>query len=86
MPLGFGLDGKEDIYAGVNCICPQASRDRAPVAEVIRRLEITERTYYRCKKRYGYADASQLRKIKQLELESRKLKQRVSDLGLNREI
>ena len=54
-----------------------------PVAEVIRRKGVSERTFYRWKKVYGGLDVGELRRVKQLEDENRKLKQLVADLSLD---
>ena len=55
-----------------------------PVAEVIRKMGITEQTYYRWKKKYGGLGLSELRRLKHLEEENRKLKQMVADLSLDK--
>ena len=55
-----------------------------PVSEVIRKMGITEQTYYRWKKKYGGLGMSELRRLKQLEEENRKLKQMVADLSLDK--
>ncbi len=57
-----------------------------PVAEVIRRMGIAEQTYYRWKKVYGGLGVGELRRVKQLEDENRKLKQLVADLSLDKHI
>jgi putative transposase len=57
-----------------------------PVAEVIRRMGISEQTYYRWKKVYGGLGVGELRRVKQLEDENRKLKQLVADLSLDKHI
>jgi putative transposase len=54
------------------------------VAEVIRKMGITEQTYYRWKKKYGGLGMSELMRLKQLEEENRKLKQMVADLSLDK--
>ncbi|MNS98666.1 Transposase [compost metagenome] len=54
------------------------------VAEVCRKMGITEQTFYRWKKKYGGLGASELRRMKQLEEENRKLKQLVADLSLDK--
>ena len=54
------------------------------VVEVIRKMGITEQTYYRWKKKYGGLGMSELRRLKQLEEENRKLKQLVADLSLDK--
>jgi putative transposase len=45
-----------------------------PVAEVIRKMGIKEQTYYNWKKKYSGLGLSELRRLKQLEEENRKLK------------
>lgn len=56
------------------------------VAEVIRRMGISEQTFYRRKKLYGGLGVGELRRLKQLEDENRKLKQLVADLSLDKHI
>jgi putative transposase len=53
------------------------------VAEVIRRMGISEQTFYRWKKVYGGLGVGELRRLKLLEGENRKLKQLVADLSLD---
>ena len=57
-----------------------------PVAEVLRKMGISEQTFYRWKKKYGGLGISELRKLKQLEEENRKLKQLVADLSLDKKM
>ena len=57
-----------------------------PVAEVIRRMGVSEQTFYRWKKVYGGLGVGELRRVKQLEGENRKLKQLVADLSLDKHI
>ena len=57
-----------------------------PVAEVIRRMGISEQTFYRWKKLYGGLGVSELRRLKQLEDENRQLKRLVADLSLDKHI
>ncbi len=53
------------------------------VAEVCRQHGISETTYYRWKAQYGGLEVSQLRRLRQLEEENRKLKQIVAELTLD---
>ena len=55
-----------------------------PVKEVIRKMGINEQTFYRWKKKYGGLGTSELRRLKMLEEENRKLKQMVADLSLDK--
>lgn len=57
-----------------------------PVAEVLRRMGISEQTFYRWKKLYSGLGVGELRRLKQLEDENRKLKQLVADLSLDKHI
>ena len=55
-----------------------------PVKEVIRKMGITEQTFYRWKKKYSGMLPSDLRKLRQLEEENRRLKKLVADLSLDK--
>ncbi len=57
-----------------------------PVGEICRRLEVTEGTFYRWKKKYGGLGVSELRELRVLREENRKLKQLVTDLTLDKHI
>ena len=57
-----------------------------PVAKVIGRMSVSEQTFYRWKKVYGGLGVGELRRVKQLEDENRKLKQLVADLSLDKHI
>ena len=54
------------------------------VAEITRKLGISEQTFYRWKKKYGGLGVAELRRLKQLEEENTKLKQLVADLSLDK--
>jgi putative transposase len=58
----------------------------APVAEVCRKMQVAESTFFRWKKMYGGLGIAELRRLKQLEEENRKLKQLVADLSLDKTI
>jgi putative transposase len=51
---------------------------------VIRRLGVSEATFYRWKKKYAGLGVAEIRRLKQLEEENRKLKQLVADLSLDK--
>lgn len=55
-----------------------------PVAEVIRKMGISEQTFYHWKKKYRGLGMSKLRRLKQREEENRKLKQMVAVLSLDK--
>ena len=53
------------------------------IADVCREHGISDATYHRWKSKYGGLEVSQLRRLKQLEDENRKLKQLVGELTLD---
>ncbi len=55
-----------------------------PVGEVLRKMGISEQTFYRWKRMYGGLGPSEVRRLKQLEEENRRLKQMVADLSLDK--
>lgn len=56
------------------------------VQEAVRQLGIAEQTYYRWLKEYGGLDKSQAARLKELERENLRLKQRVAELALDKSI
>lgn len=62
------------------------AEEGTPVAEVCRKMGISEQTYYRWKKRYGGSMPSEVRRLKQLEEENGRLRRLVSDLSLDKEM
>jgi len=55
-----------------------------PVAEVCRKMGVSDATFYNWKKKYGGLGPSELRRLKQLEEENSKLKRLVADLSLDK--
>jgi putative transposase len=51
-------------------------------SELVRKLGISEATFYNWKAKYGGLDASQLRRLKELEGENAKLKKMYAELSL----
>lgn len=56
------------------------------VAEIIRKMGISEVTFYRWKKKYAGLGVAELRRLKQLEDENRRLKRLVADLTLDKQM
>lgn len=56
------------------------------VAEVCRKMGISDATFYNWKKKYGGLGISELRRLKQLEEENRQLKKLVADLSLDKQM
>ena len=55
-----------------------------PVAELTRNLGVSEQTFYRWKRKFAGMGVAELRPLRQLEEENRKLKQLVADLSLDK--
>jgi putative transposase len=55
-----------------------------PVLEVCRKLGVSEQTFYRWKRKFAGMGIAELRRLRQLEEENRRLKQLVADLTLDR--
>lgn len=55
-----------------------------PVDEVCRKVGVSEQTFYRWKSKFGSMLPSDIKRLKQLEEENRKLKQLVADLSLDK--
>ena len=56
------------------------------VAEVCRKLGISEQTFFRWKRKYAGLGVSELRRLRQLEEENRRLKRMVADLSLDKQM
>ena len=56
------------------------------MADICRKLEIAEATFYRWKRKFGDLGVSELRELRQLRDENRRLKGVVADLTLDKQI
>ena len=57
-----------------------------PATEVCRKLGVSENTFYRWKRKYAGMGVAELRRLKQLEDENKRLKQIVADLTLDKQM
>ncbi len=57
-----------------------------PIAEVARKLGITEQTHYRWRKEYGGLRVDQAKRLKELEKENARLKKLVAEQALDNAI
>jgi putative transposase len=86
---GPGRDGRLAVKKSrfsveqISAVLKQAEAG-IPVVELIRKVGISEQTFYRWKKIYGGLDPSQARELKQLREENSKLKRLVADLSLDK--
>jgi putative transposase len=53
------------------------------VSEICRQHGISEQTYYRWKSKYGGMEVSEVKRLKELEAENRKLKQLIGEKELD---
>ncbi len=56
------------------------------VVEICRKLGVSEQTFYTWRRKYAGMGVAELRRLKQVEDENRKLKQVVADLTLDKHI
>lgn len=56
------------------------------VPEICRQLGVSTATFYAWRKKYGGLGIADVRRLKQLESENRRLKQLVADLSLDKEM
>jgi len=54
------------------------------VAEIVRKLGISEATFYAWKKKFGTMGTAEIRELRQLREENSKLKRLVADLSLDK--
>jgi putative transposase len=60
------------------------AEDGTPIEEICRKLGISQVTFYKWRQKYGGLLPSEVRKLKQLEEENKRLKQLVADLSLDK--
>ena len=75
---GTRLTEKQIIYA------LKLAESGTKVAEVCRKYGISDATFYTWRKKYGGLGVSELRRLKELERENKRLKQLVADLTLDK--
>ena len=56
------------------------------VGEICRKMGVSEQTFYRWKRKFAGMGVAEVRRLKQLEEENRKLKQLVADLSLDKQM
>ncbi len=56
------------------------------IAAVCQALEVSEATFHRWRNQYGGMKANQAKRLKELEIENRRLKKAVADLTLDKQI
>jgi transposase-like protein len=67
-------DAEADLAAGLS------------VPEIARKLQISEATYYRWRRQYGGMKGEEIKKLKKLQEENRRLKRLIGELELDKAI
>ncbi len=57
-----------------------------PVSDICRKMGIAEQTFYRWKRKFAGMGIAEVRRLRVLEEENRKLKQLVADLSLDKQM
>lgn len=82
----MGNTGKRYSDEKVLAILKEADAPEAKVGEVLRRHGVSPQTYYRWKAKFAGMDASEAKRLRQLEEENKRLKRIVADQSLNLQI
>jgi putative transposase len=64
----------------------QQAESGTPIVEICRKFQVPKQTFYRWKKTFGDLGKPEVRELRQLHEENRKLKQLVVDLNLDKTI
>ena len=78
--------GKKQLSEEQIAFALRQAESGTSVAEIIRKLGISEQTFYRWKKRFAGLGIAELRRLRTLEEENSKLKQLVADLSLDKKM
>lgn len=57
-----------------------------PIDEILRKYAISRATFYAWRKKFGGLSASEMRRMRELEAENKRLKGLVADLALDKQI
>ena len=77
--------GTEQIIPKLREVAVELARGRK-VPQVFKKLEVTEQTYYRWRKRYGGLRMDQAKRLKDLERENARLKKLLAEAELDKAI
>lgn len=75
---------RQDAHRGLIALALRRKKLGTSVEEVYRKIVINQATFFVWKKRYSSIGPSELRRLRQLEEENRRLKQIVADLSLDK--
>jgi putative transposase len=80
--LGFCYEEEVSVEQIVSVL--KQAEVGVPIAELIRKVGISEQTFYRWKSKYVGLEVDQVRQLKQLREENTRLKQLVAELSLDK--
>ena len=80
--MGAKRHKPEDVVAKLRQVDVRVSQGQS-VGDAIRSIGVTEVTYYRWRKEYGGLRSDQVRRMKDLETENRRLRKAIADLTLD---
>ena len=83
--MGIKRHTPEEIVAKLRQVEVLTGQGRS-VTEAVRSIGVSDVTYFRWRAEYGGMKTDQLKRLKELELENRRLRQAVSDLTLDKQI
>jgi putative transposase len=83
--MGIKRHKPEEIIAKLRQVEVLVGQGRS-IAEGARSIGVSEQTYFRWRAEYGGMKTDQLKRLKELELENKRLRQAVSDLTLDKQI
>ena len=79
------MGGKRRTSEEIAHVLAQADAG-VPVKELCRKYGVSQATFYAWRRKFGGLAPSELKRLKQLEEENRKLKRLVADLALDKQI
>jgi putative transposase len=78
--------GKKRYTAEQIALVLRQAESGTSVTDIVRKLGVSEQTFYRWKRKFAGLGVAEVRRLKQVEEENRKLKQLVADLSLDKEM
>ena len=78
--------GKKRYTAEQIALVLRQAESGTSVTDIVRKLGVSEQTFYRWKRKFAGLGVAEVRRLKQVEEENRKLKQLVADLSLDKKM
>ena len=78
--------GKKRYTAEQIALVLRQAESGTSVTEIVRKRGVSEQTFYRCRRKLAGLGVAEVRRLKQVEEENRKLKQLVADLSLDKKM